>query len=332
MKSLPDEYGEWWERCNHFGPGVTNNTPADPFVDEGRDFDLTASLYGGATPYPMMTMAVEMRNRYFWHNAEYSRKHTKVPYFTKHGAYPAYKVPGHPNFPDSSYTYWPVRDKMNLASGKHGKVDVYLHALGKEHFSQVLMPKGPWDGILSVLIKIDLTVPAGLSVQDVRNTIRNAILTFNQQFSATGTTKVPIDPAGSNTNLALPKVVFRFSPRFLIANVNPAQTSFSFNPPKTYAGDYAGWGGWIGTHFQVNVVDNKAAKKGAAVKSGFVAAAGGAIKFGIDSSKAWKPGLTADVQALLPDMLGIAVKGGVITAADLTPLAKAVIDTNAKVV
>jgi hypothetical protein len=330
--SLPDEYGEWWERCNHFGPGVTNNIPADPYVDEGRDFDLTASLYGGATPYPMMTMAVEMRNRYFWHNAEYSRKHTKVPYFTKHGVYPAYKVPGHPNFPDSSYTYWPVRDKMNLASGKHGKVDVYLHALGQEHFTQVLMPKGPWDGILSVLIKIDLSVPAAMNVQDVRNTIRNAILTFNQTFSATGSTKVPIDPAGSNTNLALPKVVFRFSPRFLISNVNPTQTSFSFVPPKTYAGDYKGWGGYVGTHFQVNVVDNKGVKKGAEVKSGFVAAAGGAIKFGIDSTKAWKPALTADVQTLLPDMLGIVLKGKVITAGDLTPLAQAVIDTNAKVV
>jgi hypothetical protein len=329
--SMPDEYGEWWERCNHFGPGITNNIPADPFVDEGRDFDLAASLYGGGTtPYPIMTMAVEMRNRYFWHNAEYARMHLKIPFFVKHGAYTEYKVPGHPNYPASNYTYWPIRDSMNLASGNHGKVDVYLHALGKERFSQDLMPKGPWDGILSVLIKIDLTVPAGLNVTDVRDVIRNAILAFNQTFSATGTTKVATDPAGTNTDLALAHVVFRFSPRFLISNVNPKQTSFLFDPPKTYAADYAGWQGWIGTHFQVNVVDNKGAP--VAVPSAFAAPAGGAINVGIDSSKAWKPALAADVKALLPDMLGIAPAGGVIQAGDLTPFAKAVIDKNAQVV
>ena len=331
--SLPDEYGEWWERCNHFGPGVANNIPADPFCDEGRDFDLTGSLYkGGATPYPMMTMAVEMRNRYFWHNAEYSRKHTTIPLYTKtkHGSgssYEEYKVPGHPNYPTETYTYWPVREKMNRASGKHGKVDIYLHSLGKEHFTQKLMPKGPWDGAVSVLIKIDLTVPAAMNVQDVRDVIRNAILTFNQTFSTSGTTKTVTD--GGSKNLTFTKVVFRFSPRFLISNVNPTQTSFLFGG-ASYATDYAGWQGWIGTHFQATVVDNKGAK--VPVPSAFAAAAGGAMNLGVDSSKAWKVALEADIQRLLPDMLGIALKGAVITGGDLTPLAAAVIDKNAKVV
>ena len=100
-------------------------------------------------------MAVEMRNRYFWHNTEYARKQLGVPLFSKHNTYPEYKVPGHPNYPDSSYTYWPIRDKMGLTSGtKHGNVDIYLHALGKERFTQALMAGGPWDGMVSVLIKI----------------------------------------------------------------------------------------------------------------------------------------------------------------------------------
>jgi hypothetical protein len=329
--SLPDEYGEWWERCNHNGPGVINNIPADPFVDEGRDFDLNASLYkGGATPYPMMTMAVEMRNRYFWHNAEYARKHTNSPLYSKHGAYTDYKVPGHPKFPNRTYAYWPIREKMKFASGSHGNVDIYLHALGKEHFTQKLMPNGPWDGVLSVLLKFDLTVPATVNVTDVRDVVRNAILTFNKSFSANGTTNTITDKG--NKDLALAKVIFRLSPRFLISNVNPNQTDFLFGPPKGYASDYAGWQGWIGTHFQANVIDNKGAKKGAAVPSAFVNKAGGALKLGIDSSKGWKPALTADIQRLLPDMLGIALKGAVLTAADLTPLAATVIDKNAKVV
>ena len=110
----------------------------------------------------MMTMAVEMRNRYFWHNAEYARKHTTIPLYTKtkHGSgsiYEEYKVPGHPNYPTETYTYWPVREKMNRASGKHGKVDIYLHALGKEHFTQKLIPKGPWDGA----VRADVREPRG---------------------------------------------------------------------------------------------------------------------------------------------------------------------------
>jgi hypothetical protein len=324
--SLPDEYGEWWTRCNHNGPGVTNNIPADPFVDEGRDFDLTASLYPGATPYPMMTMAVEMRNRYFWHNAEFSRKHIGVPLLSKHDAFDQYKVPGHPRYPTQTYTYWPVRQKMNRTGGKHGKVDIYLHALGKERFTQTLMKNGPWDGMLSVLIKIDIDIPATVSVGDVRDIVRNAILTFNQTFSAEGTTKVPTDKG--DKNLALTKVVFRFSPRFLIKNVNPAQTDFSFGG-GSYANDYAGWGGWIGTHFKANVLDNAGVVPPLA--SGFVNPTGGAMKLVLDSTKAWKPALTADVQALLPKMLGIALGGPVIAAGDLTPLAKTVIDKNAKV-
>ena len=327
--SLPDEYGEWWERCNHNGPGILNNIPADPFCDEGRDIDLAATLYGGgAAPYPIMTMAVEMRNRYFWHNAEFARKHIKIPLYSKHGAYHEYKVPGHPKFPYRTYAYWPVRKKMNRRSGKHGATDIYLHVLGKETFTQALMPNGPWDGMVSILIKIDLTVPATVSVTDVRDAIRNAILIFNQQFSATGSTRVKTDDSPVlKEEVKFTKAVVRFSPRFLISNVNPTQTSFSFG--GGYAKDYAGWQGWVKTHFQVNVVDNAGAK--APVPSAFNAKKGGAMTFGIDSTKAWKPTLAADVQALLPDMLGIQLSGAVIAAKDLTPLVGDVIHSNAKV-
>jgi len=326
---MPDEYGEWWTRCNHSGPGITNNLPGDPFVDEGRDFDLTASLYGGgATPYPMMTMAVEMRNRYFWHNAEFARKQMNQAFFSKHGRYDAYQVPGHPKFPYQNYSYWPVQAAMNNKSGKHGNTDIYLHVLGKEKYSVDLLPNGPWDGIVSILLKIDLTVPGTLTVTAVRDAIRNAILTFNGQFSATGSTGVTTDVKADT--VAFTKAEVRFSPRFLISNPNPAQTSFVFG--GNYANDYAGWQGWIGTHFQMNVIDNKGVVAPAVpVPSAFTAVAGGGIKLGVDSSKAWKAQLTADVQALLPGMLGINLGGAVIVGNDLTPLVSSVIQTNAKV-
>ena len=60
-------------------------------------------------------------------------------------------------------------------------------------------------------------------------------------------------------------------------------------------------------------------------------AVGGAIKLGVDSSKAWKAQLTADVQALLPGMLGINLAGPVMVGNDLTPIVSSVIQTNAKV-
>ncbi len=334
--SMPDEYGEWWTRCNHNGPGLTNNIPGDPYVDEGRDFDLTNSLYGpGQTvgPYPMMTMAVSMRNRYFWHNAEFARKHIGVPFYSKHDAYPEYKVPGHPQYPYRTYTYWPVRKSMNRKKGKHGAVDLYLHTLGKEEFTLARMPNGPWDGMVSILLKIDLgTIPATLVVQDVRDAIRNAIVAFNQQFSATGSSFVRTDAVLKDL-VHFDKAVVRFSPRFLIANVNPLQTQFLFNPaPQTYAQDYTGWQGYIGTHFQITVVDNAGVVAPAVpVPSGWAAAKGGAMNLGVDSTKAWKAQLAADVQALLPDMLGIKVKGGVIAAKDLTALVGEVIHWKTKV-
>ena len=93
-----------------------------------------------------------------------------------------------------------------------------------------------------------------------------------------------------------------------------------------------GWQGWAGTHFQVTVADNQGKAAAKQVVSGFTAKKGGAMQFGIDSSKGgWKAQLLADVQALIPDMLGIKLKGAVIAANDVTPLVASVIHNNAKV-
>ena len=349
--SLPDEYGEWWMRCNHNGPGVTNNIPGDPFVDEGRDQDLANSLYANPTgdpkspnPYPMMTMAVEMRNRYFWHNAEFARKHIEIPFYSKHGADAEYKLPGHPKFPYRIYTYWPVRKKMNRKKGKHGATDIYLHALGKEKF---MLPGGPWDGMVSILLKIDIgPIPASINsgegdVRALRDAIRNAILAFNQRFSATGSTGVKTDKSTVlRDDVKFSHAVVRFSPRFLMADVD---TTLSAGDQTNYAGNYNYWQTNIGTHFQMTLVDNtgkvpdtdpnwaKTAANKKVIPSGFAAKNGGAITLGVTTGGGWDARLTADVQALLPDMLGIKVKGGVITAKDLTPLVAAVIHSNAKV-
>jgi hypothetical protein len=323
--SLPDEYFERLMYCSAQAPGITCNTPGDPFVDEGGRPDLAASLAAAIpnTPYPMMTHMVELRNRYFWHNAEFARKHTGIAFYSKHGAYAEYKVPGHPKFPYRSYVYWPVRKKMNRKGGKHGAVDIYLHTLGKEAYSINRIPNGPWDGIVSILIKIDLSWPAAVAVTDIRDTIRNVFLGFNQQYSATGTTGVNTDTSKAiRDDVTFTKAEVRFSPRFLVAD--PAQGA-------QYVNTYTWLRNSIGTHFQVNVVDNAGKKMADKVATGFTGRRGGALRLAIDSTGPWMAFMGNEVRALLPEILGVKLAGAALAAADLKPLVGSVIHTNATV-
>lgn len=273
---LPDEYGEWWNNCSHNGPGIVCNIPGDPFVDEGRDFDLTGSIYAkGAAPaapgteaFPMMTAEVELRNRYFWHTAELTRKHTGIPWLVKLGAHADYKVPGHNKYPKRAYTYWPANAAINHTPGTRGKMDVYLHTAGKEEFTVKLLPAqygiaGPFDGVLSVVVKIRMDVvgtiaagyPAGggvTPVEQVRNDIRNAFLTYSGKHYALGDVDVKTD-AGKK-GVTLNKCMFRLSPRFLISNADPALLSATFTKAN-YDARFKNLNTTVGTHFTVNVKD-----------------------------------------------------------------------------
>ena len=256
--SMPDEYGEWWNNCSHNKDGISCNSPGDAFVDEGRDFDLAASLYSAADPpYPMMTMTVEMRNRYFWHNAEFARKFISQPMFAKYSTYGEYKVPGHPAYPRKTYTYWPIGAAMNQALGAKGKADIYLHAAGKERFTVDLLPKGVWDSFLSLLLKLGLyeTTANASQIDLVRDSIRSTILAYNQKYYGSGTAKVVTDTGNQNFNYA--RTVFRFSPRFLVDPIDPAASNAA-----TYAADVANLLNTFKVHFSIQVKDAKAGAQG----------------------------------------------------------------------
>jgi hypothetical protein len=332
--SLPDEYGEWWWRCSHSGPGLTNNVPGEPFVDDGGGPDIANVAYLGNAPaagnvsYGMMSMAADMRNRYFWHNAEFARKHVETPFFAKLGAYDQYKVPLNSKYPYRTYAYWPVRKKVGRKGGKHGLTDIYLHVYGKDLFSQTRMPGGAHDGMVSVFIKIDMDVAGTLNPAWFRDQIRNAILSFNYTYTASGTTGVRVDGSILREDWAFNKAAVRFSPRFLIKQ-SDGTNSWPFN---NYATNYTYWQGHVGSHFQITVVDNTGVAAAKQTKSGFTAKRGGAIQLGYDTGDpAAQANLQTEIQALLPDMLGVKVKGGVIVAKDLNPLAASVIHSGAKV-
>lgn len=321
--SMPDEYGEWWSRCSHSGPGVTCNIPGDPFVDEGRDFDLVGSLYGAAAPpYPMMTMTVEMRNRYFWHNAEFARKFVKESMFVKHGKYAEYNLPGHPQYPRRSYTYWPISAVTNAKLGAKGGADIYLHAAGKERFTVDLMPKGTYDGIVSVLLKIALYEATGTDTL-FRDAIRNPMLAYNKKFFGSGTATVTTD--AGNKDLDYARTIFRFSPRFLIQGVD---TSLSAAEQASYPADFANLLARFGVHSSVNVVNAKGPG------TGYNAATG---KYDLIVDYA-DPNLVNNVSAwaqqYFREMIGLAFDPKAplaLSAKDLKPIAQAVFTKNGNV-
>lgn len=285
--SLPDEYSEWWNNCCDNGPGILCNTPGDPFVDEGTSVEFVpdAAHKVSGSSWAMMNMAVQVRNRYFWHNAEFARKYVDgVPFFVKHGALATYKVPGHPNYPKQTYTYWPIKALISSARGQHGKFDVYLHATGPDAFTVTLLPNlwktaGPVDGILSLLHRIRLRLPAAFVaganpappppafvanpvMGQFRDAIRNAANALTGKFYAKGTAKVKTDQGIKD--LPLNKVLMRFSPRFLIhpANFNPRDAN---DTPAKYTVDFNSLAANVGTQYRMNVLQSG----GAAPAPGF---------------------------------------------------------------
>ena len=273
--SLPDEYAERVMWASQGVAGFSSNTPGDPFVDEGLYPEFTSSVYGAANPpFPMMTQTVEMRNRYFWHNAEFARKYTKEPMYSKYGAYPVYEVPPHPNYPRKQYNHWPIGFKRNQVLGAKGKVDIFLHAAGKERYTIDLLPKGPYDGILSVLIKLVLyeTTAGASKVVWVRDTINSVARNYNKRFYGTGDASVPIDDGkggSTNKNYTYNKTLFRLSARFCLDPPDKTAANPAFATPaafaaykKTWATNVANTIATFGKHFEVDIVDAKAGASG----------------------------------------------------------------------
>jgi hypothetical protein len=236
-------------------------------------------VYAAANPpYPMMTYTVAMRNRYFWHMAEFARKFIKEGMFVKHGKYAEYAVPPHPDYPRKQYSHWPINFVANQALGAKGKADIYLHAAGKDRYTVDLIPKGPYDGMLSVLVKIVLyeTTAAPSKVVWVRDVILSVVRDYNKRFHGAGEAKFTIDD-GKGGSIAKQhtynRTMFRLTPRFCLDPLY--KTAADFTTAAEYAKYKVDWPKKVadtiatfGKHFEINIVD---AKKGA---SGFNAASG----------------------------------------------------------
>jgi hypothetical protein len=171
LDGLPDEYNERWSGAHatawsaqgHLGVSygeisLRANLPGDPYEPDGRD-DLNPF---GRPDAGMMNGNRRMRNRYFWHAAEWVRRVVNVPMRVGlqdpgGGNYPGYFLPPHATV-DRTYHQWPVNARTGVTQGG-GSYDLFLYALGEDHYSKGIVANGPIDGILVAVAKLALHLP-----------------------------------------------------------------------------------------------------------------------------------------------------------------------------
>jgi hypothetical protein len=217
---LEDDYCERWEAASYGQAGLRWHVPGDPYEPDGRIVEFQVA---GAA---MMNGNQQMRNRYFWHCAEWVRRATLIPLKVKLGTFDSYALPPHPN--DSrNYAFWPIAAKDPFepdATKSRGLATVLLYALGKESYTVeglqqhvVQGASAPFDGILIVTLNLDFTMPGTLSENNRKIYLKKlAALVrdqMNGKFVATGKVN-----DGSADEWTFGRCLIHFSPRFVVNN------------------------------------------------------------------------------------------------------------------
>jgi hypothetical protein len=220
--SYPDEYNERWSSFSNLELSYQNNTPGDPYELDDRLVTAGADVASTVKDVAMMLGNVNVRNRYFWHCAEFNRVATNIAFKVKYDTYDDYKLPPFagtaPGAPHQSYVWWPINQAIDNARGTHGKSDLLLYAFGKDRYSQDILPSGPFDGMLVVEVKVEYTLYTNnaVDISDILPKISQVIRQrFNNKWYATGTVN-----SGKPQAWTFQKCLIVFSPRFLVSNNN----------------------------------------------------------------------------------------------------------------
>ena len=215
------------------------NTPGDPFETDGVNWDpaqVTSPDSG------LMNGVQTMRNRYFWHSAEFARTASGIPLLVKLGLnYTKFEVPPHETVapetattvPRRSYVYWPIQDKVDDTAGSRSQYDLLLYAMGEDRFIKHLIPNGPFEGTLVVVVKMLFTFDATFapSVGTILPALRNRIRAdHGSKFYAVGKVRV-----GTPQEWEFKKCLIRFSPRFIV----PRRTALPHQREQRCAGEHA---------------------------------------------------------------------------------------------
>ncbi len=226
---LPDEYNERWWGGSYGRLSWKYNTAGDAFEPDGRDAP-------GLTGSSVMNSNETPRNRHFWHTAEWVRRITTIPMMVKRGPYTDFKVPTHAT-PSRTYVYWPVgfTNRWEVAAGNRGRCSLFVHALGKDFYSQSQLQGSPYDGILTVTLNVRIrglpSITTGTAAQRRDDTIalrtglveamaaavRNALnFKFYAHGAVGGATFSPRSAASPRGGCLI-----HFSPRFLDSDYIP---------------------------------------------------------------------------------------------------------------
>ena len=311
-QSLPDEYNERWNAFSLDELSFQNNLPGDPYEPDGRSWDPGVPNAGNDSG--MMTGVVMIRNRYFWHSAEFARAATGITFKIKYDTYDDFFVPPHANFPQRSYVYWPINDKIDDAAPPRGKRDLLLYSIGKDRYAQDLLPHGPFQGILVINVKLSFTFQNALASNATMRQVVSAVradiqATLGDKWYATGKVQ-----AGSAQEWEFTRCVIRFSPRFLISNGNTANAA------------YTGLLANIPPHFNVQVNNAHPANT-----RWNAAAPGNNLTLDVDlTDPNWQANVQTAFTAKFCEMIGFANVAAV-TRAGLQPTIQKVITTNGDV-
>jgi hypothetical protein len=315
--SLPDEYCERWWGCSWGELSFWCRTPGDPYEPDGR-FDpgggaLTQNDSG------MMNGVVKPRNRYYWHDAEFTRVATGIPFKVKYDAHDDYKVPPHPQAPKQQYTYWPISDAVNSAQGPRGKSDLLAYTLGKDKYATDILPHSsvanPFDGVLVIQVNMQIfinanMVSAAFGVPQILPLLRSIVgSTLNDKFMATGKVQT-----GTPQEWEFKKCQIRFSPRFAVtSHVDASDPQYASHLTLMQS---------IGSHFSV------ALNHSTAPNTTWNSPTGNALNLDVNLTVAgWQARLQSQFRDRFAEMVGFA-NAAAITPASLKPVVQKVITTN----
>ncbi|KPF70456.1 hypothetical protein IP84_01670 [beta proteobacterium AAP99] len=242
---LNDDYCERWSAFSYGQLSLRWHIPGDPYEPDGRTVEF------GEPGAAMMNSNIEVRNRYYWHIAEWARSVTNVGFKVKIGAYDDYYLPTHATA-GRTYANWPINASMTWrpdAAENRGESHLLLYALGKDKYAQTGLgtavgSANAYDGILVVMINLALGMPQWTVAAAVETNHRRILQPFaaavrdrlggmNGRFYATGT-------VNANTPQArqFQRCLIHFSPRFVVSNahqVHPVTGNPIYNGAKATA-------------------------------------------------------------------------------------------------
>ena len=203
--SLADEYLENSMDASYRQPGYREYLPGGPFL---RDTGDSASIMRGN---------IEVRGRHFWHAAEWMRSVDGTEYAVKYDGL-TYSLPS--PFPAAApvdtFATVPLVPAPDVRSG-NGFFNCWLYRLGKDKFSVSVLKNGPFDGFLSVNVRIKCTfldasgnqITSHTDLVDFASKIFNAVRDqMGGKFFATGTAN----------GVTFSKVFIDVFPRLLVVN------------------------------------------------------------------------------------------------------------------